>query len=54
MLQLEQGSLKEIRHEHEQVLSAWLKDQKSLLDLKNRYNATNFKVIINSNIYETY
>lgn len=41
---LEQGSLKEIRHEHEQVLSAWVKDQNTLQELKTRYNATNFKV----------
>lgn len=40
----EEGSLKEIQKDHERVLSAWVKGQRSLQDMKSRYKVTNFKV----------
>jgi hypothetical protein len=42
---IEQGSLKEIQKDHERILEAWVKGQRSLQDMKHRYQSTNFKVI---------
>ncbi|KAF1804526.1 hypothetical protein V8B55DRAFT_1499652 [Mucor lusitanicus] len=42
----EEGSLKEIQKDHERILSAWVKGQRSLQDMKNRYKSTNFKYLV--------
>ncbi|KAL7328498.1 E3 ubiquitin-protein ligase bre1, variant 2 [Mucor circinelloides] len=42
----EEGSLKEIQKDHERILSAWVKGQRSLQDMKNRYKMTNFKYLV--------
>lgn len=44
IIDTEEGSLKEIQKDHERILSAWVKGQRSLQDMKNRYKMTNFKV----------
>ncbi|KAL9544126.1 hypothetical protein MBANPS3_007782 [Mucor bainieri] len=42
----EEGSLKEIQKDHERVLSAWVKGQRSLQDMKARFKTTNFKYLV--------
>ncbi|KAK4519058.1 uncharacterized protein ATC70_009286 [Mucor velutinosus] len=41
-----EGSLKEIQKDHERILSAWVKGQRSLQDMKNRFKMTNFKYLV--------
>ncbi|RCH83556.1 hypothetical protein CU098_002395, partial [Rhizopus stolonifer] len=40
------SALKDIRREHESILNAWANNQRSLLDMKNRYKSANLVYLV--------